>query len=105
MTFAEFYEKHQHIPRYKTPGSPGWLDFIDDEVRTMQTDYPPVTSWDNVPVGTPVFVRWMGGNRGMYVRTANGLSCDPSYHFPLPLLGQTRCDDAAWIDIDTSIKP
>lgn len=100
MTFAEFYEKHKHIPNYKPAGSPGWLDFIDDEVRTMQTDYPPLTSWDNVPVGTPVFVRWEGGNRGMYIKTATGLSGGAAFRdLPLPVLGQTRCDGAAWIDI------
>lgn len=78
------------------------IDQVDSEIAEMETDLPRVTVWESVPLGAVVFVRWGGGNRGLYLRHEDGLGPYPagssSYRHPLPLLGPHRMDARAWVN-------
>lgn len=77
----------------------------DREIADMEAALPPVKSWDDVPDGARVFVRWGGGNRGVYVKwrgelyamRADGASMRITFG-RLPDLGRHRMSDRAWTD-------
>ena len=79
---------------------------VDAEIAAMERDRQQVTSWDAVPIGARVFVRWGGGNRGRYLRHEDGLGPCPetpsTYRHSLPALGPHRMDARAWVeDVDS----
>jgi hypothetical protein len=55
---------------------------------------------DKLPEGTPVWVRWSGGNGPFVYRICrrNGIACvDNAYHDPLNFVGKDRCNTRVWL--------
>lgn len=77
MTFDEFAAKYCHGPSWRRSS-----DYAEDvrvncamssaEIDAMMADRVPV-DWDRISIGARVFVRWHGGNRGMYERRDDGI--------------------------------
>jgi hypothetical protein len=104
MTFSDFVSKYGKIPDYKSVPKDRLLEFIDSECSMMAADYPAITSWDDVPPGTRVFIRWSGGNRGVYLYVWRKIILvdgkpGSTWADPTPDLGVGRCFAAAWMDV------